>query len=1087
MFSFKKLKRKERKNMKSKISSKILSSLISCTMIFSMLTASGFVSNVNAENDISSQSAKVTDNGMILDKTTTLEDNGTYTINLEAYSTGETVTTISTNPTDVVLVLDVSGSMDENYTYVSKYDYVEDTTTKIRDCPSEILYHKCLDGTYSKITWTEIGDTTFGTGTFRYVCDHCKATRKWSTPLWKTLGNSTNDPWNLYKYTEVKEEKPKIEVLQEAANSFINDIVEKNKNISNSDEQHRISIVKFASESEKDSIGNDTYKSGSYTYNYTQVVKDLTVANEQNESELTGAINSLVPGGATASDKGLNQAQKVLSGSTDRDKVVVLFTDGDPTYGSDFQNSVASAAVTKAKSLKDDNTVIYTVGIFNNANPADTTSQQNKYMNAVSNNYPNATVTDSSNFTVELGDGGNNGYYKVANDSNELNNIFTEISHSVGTTKVTLDSNAVVKDVLGDGFILPEGYDQNQISVSTVKYLYRDRDGQRVFENSSTILTSAKVSIEGNTINVSGFDFSTNYLLDGNTTTDDKTQALKGEKLIITIPGIEVTDNAGKNTSIDTNGMMSGIYENSNSTTTSLLFDQPKTYVAEQSFVLDYANETNISLDQFTSKSLDSDGMKGFNNPSTQLTENYGKVNLNETTLSYKPTTTNWNGYDSFFVFGSTTDESIKSNSANSNGNVWSKVNVIPANNVYYDDSFVTNKDTGTVGIVYSGEWNTTNNVDMNTTTPVGSVGSNSVHGWEETYGNDAEDSNDSAHYSSNSTAKASFSFSGTGVDIYSRTDMTTGTVLVQLKSEDKDDNGNPFINKVLVVDNKGLNGTYYQIPTVSFNNLDYDKYNVTLYVTNQAASESRSTYYLDGIRVYNPLSNETDNTVQDAYGQEKGAMFTPVRDILLGAEDFGESESAQGAVFIDENLEGADEKTSTISTYEKFGPKSEVYLDKGQLIAFKVFDLNSKYYVGLKAPKGATKAEITNDNEKSTLNINAASDMYYELTPNDKGFVVIKNTGDNLLSITKLKVTNQDSATDTSYLSSVSEEEILNYSNEFRTLSLRDYKPVEDNTEDGSGDVEITNPDDNQDSSDSQIKEWFKNLFDKIREWFGK
>src|SRR5699024_513558 len=128
--------------------------------------------------------------------------------------------------------------------------------------------------------------------------------------------------------------------------------------------------------------------------------------------------------------------------------------------------------------------------------------------------------------------------------------------------------------------------------------------------------------------------------------------------------------------------------------------------------------------------------------------------------------------------------------------------------------------------------------------------------------------------------AQASFTFTGTGVDVYSRTNMTTGTVYAVLEPQLESENAKV---QRLIVDHLAESGDYYQIPTVSFQDLTYGEYKVTIMVT--TAAEGRSTYYLDGVRVYNPIQGlEEDQLVQDAYGadHELNAVFQEVRDILV-------------------------------------------------------------------------------------------------------------------------------------------------------------------------------------------------------------
>lgn len=1063
-----------------KFSSRLLAMLLMAMMVISVLP-------VSAANETAS--SRSVEGGLVLDKTATLADDGTYTINLEAYATGENVVVKSTVPADVVLVLDVSGSMEDDYTYVVGENWVPSDEI-IKNHPTNV-YHKCADGTYSTVTWSQSGGLGDNTATHRYVCDHCKATRKWSAPFYKRISDADpNDPWNLYELEKVTETKPRIEALQEAANAFINGVAEKNAELTDPSQQHRVSIVKFASESTIDTIGNDTYKSDSYTYNYTQVVAGLTVVDSSTASELCGKIDALVPGGATASDKGLELATGVLNDNdAEREKIVIIFTDGEPTYGNAFQNSVASSAVTVAKGMKDEGVKIYTVATLSGADPSDTSSDINKYMNAMSSNYPAATITNSSSFTVDLGAGGNNGYYKVATDSAQLTNIFKEISESIGTASVSLDQNAVARDILADGFILPDGFSESNVTVKTDKYSGRDRNGTRVFANDPQALSGAKVTIDGNTINVSGFDYAGKCLIDGETTNaEDFTSAKQGEKLIITITGVEATDSAITGESVYTNDAASGIYKDSVEKIPSAEFPMPTTKLTSKSYVLDYANPVTLSpadWEQSSVTSLDDDGMHKFTGSTVNLDMTYGMVEAGNNGLAYTPQTTKWDGYDSFYAFGKTAE----------NKNMWSKVNVIPANNVYYEDDFITNEKNGTVGIEYSGDWTTVGTEAENTNTSVSESGNNAVHGWESSYADDSQFSEGSAH-GADKGAKATFEFTGTGVDIYSKTDMTSGVVRAKLSKKNAE--GTLVGVKGLVVNDLSASGEYYQIPTLFFSDLDYGTYTVEITVMTQAETEGGYTYYLDGIRVYNPLDpTGTDEVVDEAYGaDETGALFTSVRNVLLEAGTVSAEETANGAVFIDKNADGSSETTSSIATYKDYGPKNEVYIPAGKAIVFNVTDIAAEsLYVGLKSPNGGTTAKVTNGNAASEIAINTAADMYYRITPNTAGNVLIENQGAGLLAVTKLRTAGMGAEEEISLFNSVSTMSLLSYADEFDSLAIVEYNTENDVIEvpetpvepDEPSDVEIENPEPEQPKDDvlNSIVKLLEKIFGGFRGWF--
>lgn len=192
----------------------------------------------------------------------------------------------------------------------------------------------------------------------------------------------------------------RIDALKAAANAFVDEIAKTNEGISDASQQHRVAVVKFAGKG-TESIGNDTYWSGRYKYNYSQRMLGLTACTQGGKGTITSRINAIEPAGATRADEGMSQAKKALDEDprSGAKRVVVFFTDGTPTTSSEFSSSVANSAVSTAKALKDGGTTIYTVGIQSGANPsADPNgwgaTNENKFLHALSSNYPAATKYD---------------------------------------------------------------------------------------------------------------------------------------------------------------------------------------------------------------------------------------------------------------------------------------------------------------------------------------------------------------------------------------------------------------------------------------------------------------------------------------------------------------------------------------------------------------------------------------------------------------------------------------------------------------------------------------------------------------------
>lgn len=229
----------------------------------------------------------------------------------------------------------------------------------------------------------------------------------------------------------------RIKALKTAANGFIDAIAAQNQSITEAPKQHRVAIVKFAGE-KTDKVGNDPYHDGGHAYNYSQIMKNLTPCKGDGAESLKNTVNSISPAGATRADYGLELAEGISSKRADAKKVVVFFTDGSPTSSDKFENKVADRAINRAKSLKADGADIYTIGIFDGANPnavptVEGTSRENKFMHAVSSNYPAATSSIFwGNWTINFGARAENAnYYKSATSAAELEKIFEDISGSI--------------------------------------------------------------------------------------------------------------------------------------------------------------------------------------------------------------------------------------------------------------------------------------------------------------------------------------------------------------------------------------------------------------------------------------------------------------------------------------------------------------------------------------------------------------------------------------------------------------------------------------------------------------------------------
>lgn len=242
------------------------------------------------------------------------------------------------------------------------------------------------------------------------------------------VSGSMDDPMSKTDRTR------RLDALKEAVKAFLDEAA--NTNTEAGSELVHVGLVKFAGD-KTDKIGDDMYRSGGYTYNYSQIVSNLTA----DMNGLKNKVSKLKAAGATRADNGFNRAVKVMgsaSARTDAKKVVIFFTDGSPTSSSGFEGKVANKAVEAAKELKDGGATVYSIGVFSGADPSSIQGNENQFMHAVSSNFPKATKYN------QRGEGNiKAGYYKSATNASELNAIFDEIEKSETTTsaytKVTME------------------------------------------------------------------------------------------------------------------------------------------------------------------------------------------------------------------------------------------------------------------------------------------------------------------------------------------------------------------------------------------------------------------------------------------------------------------------------------------------------------------------------------------------------------------------------------------------------------------------------------------------------------------------
>lgn len=404
-------------------------------------------------------------------------------------------------------------------------------------------------------------------------------------------------------------------------------------------------------------------------------------------------------------------------------------------------------------------------------------------------------------------------------------------------------------------------------------------------------------------------------------------------------------------------------------------FDKPVTYSANQVFDTNEL-KANITL------------------PKTSGT--YGNMSLNDNRSITYTLTKFMDGIDKF----------IFNENYGGKKDVSKSVYMIPATSVYYDDSFGSTEE-GNGGIVYSKNWQSIDNHDANKELQDAAQGLDANYGYDSSYDNFIGNSNGTVHKvtaDANGSTTASITFTGTGIDVYALTNQTGGKVYAKLYSSDGK------LKKSLLRDYSYLTGELFHVPVISFNGFAKDTYTLQLTIM------KGSTFYLDGVRIYNPLGTDIDQLpaeAKEAYKAdgELGSQLAYIRDGILKNSKI--ITDVQGTVYIDKY------KSSTSSTgyvdghsvilgqegvldeYTRYGCKTETYLPAGKSLTLTLDQDYSNIQLGLKSSVNGATYTINNG---ATRNINSSTDMYYKVTAKDKK-ITITNTSKAMIEITALKV----------------------------------------------------------------------------------
>lgn len=652
---------------------KILSLLL-CLSLFCALIVPG--TRAYADNE--------PDSGMKISKTAAANADGSYTIMLEAFATGSTVITEQKTdiPTDIVLVIDQSGSMNDpigGYTYTAyrtgKYNsrnYHNDEYYPLRhNGGSENLWHKRNNNEYiavsveQKMVYTAISGWSnrnyydnqnslycLVSGEYKSVAVRreghlLSADEYWYTmdgqQILYTTGDSSIPNFGQYaplyqsvkKYTysytlngvtTVIEESfgdgsspdtqfyrrdysssaggTRLNAIKNAATTFANAVAAKaagaDGDISTPADNvnHRIAVVGFASGQYYNGtnynygntevfVGSNQYKYGSAAQGqYGNAFQDMNTST--GVGNVSASIGTLSADGGTLTNLGLEMGNGIFGANPiaegeKRNRVVIVFSDGVPGW-SGYDSNTANSAITQAETAKNTyGATVYSIGIFPGA---DATSAGNQ----------NGNETEKANWFMQQVSS-NNGtpqspsYYLSAADAGTLNSIFQQISDQIetGGTTSTLTSDAVVKDIISPQFTLPAGTTAANITVETYACTGKNANDDYTWSNNNSTM-GATASISGDQVNVTGFNFSENYV---GTVTENGNTTYRGHKLVISFKVQPKAGFLGGN-EVYTN-TSAGIYENNTAENPLLTFDRPTVNVPIQDVTVT-AKDKNVYL-----------------------------------------------------------------------------------------------------------------------------------------------------------------------------------------------------------------------------------------------------------------------------------------------------------------------------------------------------------------------------------------------------------------------------------------------------------------------------------------------------------
>lgn len=527
------------------------------------------------------------------------------------------------------------------------------------------------------------------------------------------------------------------------------------------------------------------------------------------------------------------------------------------------------------------------------------------------------------------------------------------------------------------------------------------------------------------------------------------------------------------NASIDINGKGTKVVGDYPYTTSTVYFGVlAKTDLEEDTVVLDYGKPVSIDVrdnDGFKSATLDSVSAI-YNNPDAALntgtdnelpegfdksaTNKYGTLSIkDQDKVTYTPDKY-MEGVDKYYY-------AVKGQTSEGEQTVdtykYSSVSIIPATSVYYEDNFGgAGTDNQTGGITYTKDENITITTEGTSQTEEQSSNNSDNYGKDSSYSDDAADSNGSStKIVGNGSQAATFTFKGTGFDLIGRTNSTTGKILVNVYAGSEVGSPEDAIS-THVIDTLYQTGTgLYQIPVYNWICSEYKDASGDAYTNGQYTVQIKvakdQTFYLDAVRIYNPIDvskNTEDAQIAKAEydkANESNAQIDEIRELLLSQSALDPTKDC--AVFVDKNGEVGFE------AFKNVGPNNEVYLAPGQSIGFNISTTSAPKTIqlGVKAPNGASSFVVYTDGDVSvgTESLSTATDMYYKLDTtkikftNGKAYIMINNpaSNDNIISLTNIKLTFDDAQSSATYEA----DEPVIAKTKARTLALvRAAEPVE-------------------------------------------